>query len=66
MLENYDSLPPVDGLNFVPLTPISFLRRAADTYPDHPSVIYEDRRYTWKETAARCRRLASALGKLGV
>ena len=33
MQENYDKLPPINGINFVELSPISFLRRAADTYP---------------------------------
>ena len=66
MQENYDKLAPVNGLNFVELSPISFLKRAADTYPDHPAVIYRKRRYTWKETARRCTRLASALNQFGV
>ena len=66
MQENYHNLPPVNGLNFVELSPISFLNRAADTYPEHPGVIYQERRYTWKQTAQRCTQLASALNGLGV
>jgi len=66
MQENYDNLPPQPGLNFVPLSPLSFLRRAADTYPAHPAVVYEDLQYTWRETAERCRRLGAGLRRLGI
>ncbi|MBM3565859.1 MAG: AMP-binding protein, partial [Alphaproteobacteria bacterium] len=52
--------------NHAPLTPLSLLERAAHVYPDHVSVIHGRRRYTWRETYARCRRLASALAKRGV
>jgi len=52
--------------NFAALTPISFLNRAAFVFPDKPSVVYGDLRFTWKETAARCRRLASALQRRGI
>ena len=66
MQEHYDQLPPVNGLNFVELSPISFLRRAADTYPDRPAVIYQERQYTWKQLAQRCKQLAAGLNQLGV
>ena len=52
--------------NYAPLTPLSFLERAAYVYPDRTSVIHGKQRYTWKETYARCRRLASALAKRGI
>ena len=63
---NYDQLSAVNGLNYVELSPVSFLHRARDTYSDHPAVVYLERRYTWKELDQRCNRLASALQKLGV
>ena len=66
MQKNYHNLPPLSGLNFVELSPISFLNRAADTYPEHPGVIYQQRQYTWKQVAQRCKQLASALNQLGV
>jgi len=47
--------------NFVALTPLSFLARTAAIYPDHTSTVYEDRRFSWSETYARCRRFASYL-----
>jgi len=52
--------------NYAPLTPLSFLERAAYVYPDRPSVIHGGQRYTWKETYQRARRLASALRKRGI
>lgn len=52
--------------NDVPLTPLSFLERAKDVYPDRPAVIYGSRRYSWREVDARVRRLASALAKQGI
>ena len=52
--------------NHAPLTPLQFLERAAYVYPDRTSVIHGARRFTWKETYARCRRLASALAKRGI
>ena len=65
-LQPINDLQPIRGLNFVELTPISFLKRAADTYAERPAVLYGEREYTWRQTAARCRRLASALRGLGV
>ena len=55
-----------NAANYAPLTPLSFLERAAYVYPDRPSVIHGAERYTWAETYARCRRLASALAKRGI
>ncbi len=52
--------------NYVPLTPLSFLERSAYVYPQRISLIHGKRRYTWKDTYARCRRLASALEAKGV
>src|SRR5215207_2299944 len=52
--------------NYVPLSPIGFLRRSAGVYPGRISVIHGNRRYTWRESLERCRRLASALAAHGV
>src|ERR1700716_761745 len=52
--------------NFVPLTPLSFIERAAAVYPRRLSVVHGAQRFTWKETYARARRLASALSRRGV
>jgi len=55
-----------NAANYVPLSPLSFLRRAAEVYPDRPAVLHGALRYTWSNTYARCRRLASALRRRGV
>ncbi|MFP6745500.1 MAG: AMP-binding protein, partial [Alphaproteobacteria bacterium] len=47
--------------NHVPLTPVSFLARAAHVYPDRTACIHGDRRNTYRELYDRARRLASAL-----
>ena len=52
--------------NHAPLTPLGFIERTAAVYPKRISVIHGARRYTWQETYARCRRLASALAKRGI
>src|SRR5262245_2693016 len=52
--------------NYAPLTPLSFLERAAYVYPDRVSVIHGAQRSTWKETYARCRRLGSSLARRGI
>jgi fatty-acyl-CoA synthase len=55
-----------NAANYVALTPVSFLAKAAYTYPERVAVIHGEVRRTWKETYARCRRLASALARRGV
>ncbi|WP_025769934.1 acyl-CoA synthetase [Thioalkalivibrio sp. HK1] len=55
-----------NAANFVPLTPVSFIDRAAQVYPDYPSIIDGARRFTWGETFERCRRFVSALKMHGV
>jgi fatty-acyl-CoA synthase len=52
--------------NFVPLSPLSFIERTAHVYPDRIAAIHGERRLTWRETYARCRRLASALAQRGI
>lgn len=52
--------------NFAALTPLSFLSRAAEVFPHKTSIIYGDQRFTWGQTFARCRRIASALQKRGI
>ena len=52
--------------NHVALSPVSFLRRSAEVYPERAAVIHGEVRRTWAQTYERCRRLASALEKLGI
>lgn len=52
--------------NYVPLSPLSHMRRAAQIFPDHMAVVYGTHRVTYLEYYNRCTRLASALNNLGV
>jgi fatty-acyl-CoA synthase len=52
--------------HFAPLTPLSFLPRAAALYPQRVALIHGALRQTWKETYDRCLRLASALRSRGL
>ncbi len=52
--------------NYVPLSPLGFIERAAQVYPDHTAMIHLDTRRTWRKQYARCRQLASALAKQGI
>lgn len=52
--------------NYTPLTPLGFLERAAFVYGSRTAVIYGPHRYTWSETYARCRRMASSLLRNGL
>jgi fatty-acyl-CoA synthase len=52
--------------NFQPLTPLSFLERAAQVFPDHTAIIHGPLRRSYAEFYARARRLAGALAKHGI
>ena len=52
--------------NHTALSPLSFLARAASVYPQRPSVLHGESRYTWGQTYQRCRQLASALAQRGI
>jgi fatty-acyl-CoA synthase len=54
------------GANYVPLSPVSFLTRAASAFADKVAVIDGERRFTYTELLDRCTRLASALSRRGV
>jgi fatty-acyl-CoA synthase len=55
-----------NAANYVPLNPIGFLLRSAAVYPNRLAVAYGERRYRWRETLERCRRLAAALAARGI
>ncbi len=52
--------------NHVPLTPLSFLRRAAAVFPERTAWVHDGRRASYRAFYGRSRRLASALAKRGV
>jgi fatty-acyl-CoA synthase len=51
---------------FIPLTPIRFLHRAIDLYPDKVGVVSGSSEFTYRDFAGRCRRLAAALRDFGL
>ncbi len=55
-----------NAANFQPLTPLSFLARAALVYPDRTAVIHGGRSSTYRQFYARTRQLASALARRGI
>lgn len=57
---------PKNTANFAALTPVDFMRRAADVYPNRTAVIHGKIRRTWAQTYARSMQLAHALLGLGV
>src|SRR5260221_4062708 len=52
--------------NYAPLSPLSFLARAAAVHPEKTAVIHGERHFSYRELAARCRRLGAALARRGV
>ena len=65
-MSHYDTNLNKNDANFVPLTPLSFLLRAKDIYPNYEAIVYETRRYSWMEVYKRCVKFASALSKIGI
>ncbi|MGO4158985.1 AMP-binding protein [Cupriavidus sp. YAF13] len=55
-----------NNANHVPLTPLHFLDRCAEQYPNRDAIVHGNLRQSWSTTRERCRRLASALIKLGI
>lgn len=57
--------------NYQPLTPIDFIERTAQVYPNKVAIIYDDLAHneltqTWGQTFVRCQKLASGLKNLGI
>lgn len=65
MPKAYDELPR-NPANFVALSPLRYLERAAYTYPGDAAIIHGTRRITWQQTYARCRQFAHQLQALGI
>ena len=62
----YDTNLNKNAANYVPLTPLTFIKRAKEIYPNYEAIIYEDRKYSWAEVYKRTVKFASALTKIGV
>src|SRR5579863_2733136 len=52
--------------NYAALTPLGFLTRAAAIYPEKLAVVHGERRFSYRQFEARCRRFADALRKRGI
>jgi len=66
MTNPYETNLDRNPANYAPLTPLLFIEWSAYVYPQRTAVIHGARRFTWAETYARSRRLASTLAKSGI
>jgi fatty-acyl-CoA synthase len=66
MASPYDTDLDRNPANFQPLTPLSFLARAAAVYPDRPAVVHGGRSWNYREFYGRTRRLGCALARRGI
>jgi fatty-acyl-CoA synthase len=62
----YDQHLDKNAANYQPLTPLTFLQRAAAVFPDHTAIIHGKSRVNYATFYLRCRQLASALAQRGV
>ncbi|MEB4801468.1 acyl-CoA synthetase [Acinetobacter soli] len=65
MVSAYDEFPRTPA-NFVALSPLRFLERAAYIYAEQAAIVHGSRVITWKETYQRCRQFAAQLKQLGI
>ena len=65
-MNNFDQNLDKNPSNFIPLSPITFLERAKDIYPDYEALIYGERKYTWRQVYERSTQFASSLEKQGI
>ncbi len=66
MTSIYDQNLPRTQANFTPLSPLGFIERTAEVYPDRLAIVHGGLRQTWSQTYARCRQLASSLRRAGI
>lgn len=61
----YDELPRTPA-NFVALSPLRYLERAAYIYPHQDAIVHGSRHISWREKYNRCRQFADQLQKHGI
>ncbi|MFM7026369.1 MAG: acyl-CoA synthetase [Limnohabitans sp.] len=66
MTSIYDQDLPKTPANHAPMSPLSFIERTAEVYPQRLAVVHGDLRQDWATTYARSRQLASALTQAGI
>src|SRR5664280_2492483 len=57
---------PMTEVSYTPLTPLAFLQRSAEVFPDKTAIVYGDRRTSYRDFAAEATRLARALQAYGI
>ena len=62
----FDQDLPRNEANFAPLSPLSFIERTAEIYPQRLAVVHGGLRRNWSQLYSRCRQLASALARHGI
>src|SRR5208282_3928823 len=62
----YDRDLDRNAANFQPLTPLTFLERAAAVFPDRLAVAHGPLRRNYRDFHARSKKLAAALAKRGI
>ena len=65
MVQAYDELPRTSA-NFVALSPLRYLERAAYIYPHQDAIIHGARHISWRQTYQRCCQFAHQLQRLGI
>lgn len=66
MTSIFDRDLPRNAANSAPISPLGFIARTAEVYPQRLAIVHGDLRQTWGRTYERCRQLASGLQRLGV
>ncbi|MDP2019385.1 MAG: acyl-CoA synthetase [Hydrogenophaga sp.] len=66
MTSIYDQDLPRTEANFAPISPLAFIERTAEVYPDRLAIVHGNLRQTWRQTYNRARQLASALQRAGI
>ena len=59
MTDMYNTNLDKNHANFTPLSPLSFLQRSAEVYPNRKSIVHGSKSYTWSDTFKRSKQLAS-------
>ena len=66
MASKYNTDLDRNPANYQPLTPLTFLERAASTFPEYPAIVHGELKRTYSQFYARSRQLASALTNHGI
>ena len=66
MTSIFDQHLPRNAANHAPLSPLDFIERTAQVYPERLAIVHGDLRQTWAQTYARSCQMASALQQRGI